>query len=153
MRAKGARLWLRPGHGSEPVWLIKDGDKRFSTGRSAADREAAERDLADYLARKYEPPREGNRDPAQVEIADVLNIYGRDVGPGVRRPKELAQRLAALLAFFGDKRLSDVNRSSCRDYAAQRSSDSGRRSPARSPGSTLPRRSPRSVCRCRARRG
>jgi integrase len=123
--AKGARLWLKRAYGSRKgAWYIKDGDRRIALGRGAHEREEAERDLADYLAAKYRPERGGARDPQAVAIADVVNIYATDVGPSVKQPKELAQRLEAILDFFGEQRLAEVTAQSCRAYAARRGSDS-----------------------------
>ena len=123
--AKGARLWLKRAYGSRKgAWYIKDGDQRVALGRGAHEREAAERDLADYLAAKYRPERGGARNPQAVAIADVVNIYATDVGPSVKQPKELAQRLEAILDFFGEQRLAEVTAQSCRAYAASRGSDS-----------------------------
>src|ERR1700734_2937359 len=123
--AKGARLWLKRAYGSRKgAWYIKDGDRRVALGRGAHEREAAERDLSDYLAAKYRPERGGARDPQAAAIADVVNIYATDVGPSVKSPKELAQRLEAILDFFGEQRLAEVPAQSCRAYAASRGSDS-----------------------------
>lgn len=121
---KGARLWLRPAWRTEkPTWIIRDGKKRTSTGCGAHEREEAERQLADYLAEKYRPPRERGRDPASIAIADVLNIYTGDRAAEIRRPIELGQRMEALLGFFGTKTLADVNGALCRAYARQRGSE------------------------------
>jgi integrase len=123
--AKGARLWLKRAYGSrKAAWYIKDGDERIALGRGADERAAAERDLADYIAAKYRPERAGGRDPQAVAVADVVNVYAADVGPSVKRPKELGQRLEALLNVFGDKPLGEVTAQSCRVYAASRGSDS-----------------------------
>ena len=50
-------------------------------------------------------------------------LYAEAKSEMVRRPAELGQRLEALLSFFGDKRLVEVNGRSCRAYAAHRGSD------------------------------
>ncbi len=122
--SKGARLWLKPAYkGEKSVWIIRDGGKCHSTGCGPRDREEAERQLADYLAAKYRPSQERSRDPAEILIADVLMLYAEAKSETVRRPAELGQRLEALLSFFGDKRLVEVNGRSCRAYAAQRGSD------------------------------
>jgi integrase len=121
--SKGARLYLRKDDG-KPVWCIRDGSRRISTRCGPLDRTEAERALARYLAGKYEPPKERNRDPTAIWGADVINLYAADVGPGVRRPRELQQRLTALLGFFGKKRLSEIGPVDCRDYVAARGSES-----------------------------
>jgi integrase len=128
-RAKGARLWLRPARAKTAtraaegaVWIIRDGSRQISTGCGPDARNEAEARLAAYIIDRYSPARPGGRDPSEILIADVLSIYLEDRGQKVARPKELGQRVAALLAFFGDKRLSDVSGALCRAYAAQRTS-------------------------------
>jgi hypothetical protein len=124
-RSKGARLWLRPAWGNDkPVWIIRDGQRRIGTGFGPNDRERAEARLAAYLAQKHQPSRERGRDPAQVKIADVISIYATDRGSKVSSPKELGQRLTALLKFWGTMTLVEVNGPQCRFYAAQRGSKS-----------------------------
>lgn len=121
--SKGARLYLRKDDAT-PVWCIVDGAKRISTRCGPLEREEAERALAHYLASKYEPPKGRNLDPSAIWGADVINLYAVDIGPGVRRPRELQQRLTMLLGFFGKKRLSEIGPADCRDYAGARGSDS-----------------------------
>jgi integrase len=131
--AKGARLWLKParigsdGRQREARWFIRDGDYLRSTGCGAGDREAAERALSDYIAAKYRPERINSRSPAAIPIADVLNIYAAEKATSHARPVETAQRIAALLGFFGDKTLAHVNGQSCRDYVTHRASQAAAR--------------------------
>jgi integrase len=126
-QSKGARLWLKPaGQDRAAVWVIKDGGHRLSTGCSPDDREEAERALAEYIHQKYDP-RQGSRDPAKILVSDVLTLYQRDVGITVARPRELGQRVETLLAFWGNKKLAEVNGSTCRTYASARLSKSGAR--------------------------
>jgi integrase len=124
-RTKGARLWLRPAYRDDKsVWLIRDGDKRISTRCGPPERAEAERQLADYLAKKYRPARERGRDPDQIPVADVLNIYIADRANDIRSPAELGRRVEALLGFWGRMTLADVNGARCRAYARQRGSES-----------------------------
>jgi integrase len=125
--SKGARLWLEPeerrgGRIVRPAtWVIRDGGARkVRTGCARDDREGAERKLADYIARKYQAPRESGRDPAQILILDVLNIYAADAVPKHKRPAETMQRLLTLGAFPGWRTLADVNGKQCRAYVAWR---------------------------------
>lgn len=124
--SKGARLWLRPerrdGARVRPaVWLIRDGNHEESTGCGAGDRRGAEEALARYIASKYAPERTGSRNPAAVvPVADALTIYLQDVAPSHARPRDTAQRVKALLGFFGDKMLSSINSGLCRAYVAAR---------------------------------
>ena len=71
-RSKGARLWLRKAQydrsgklSHAPVWLIKDGKHRESTGCGVDDDRGAEKALAGYIARKHVAQAEsGLRPPA-----------------------------------------------------------------------------------------
>lgn len=134
-RGQGPRLWLRrerrdaAGRVSHPaVWIIRDGGHQQSTGCGANHRGDAERALAGYLASKHvESAAQGQRRPDQIPVADVLAVYGRDVSPRHARPKESGQRMTALLDFFEDVRLSQVNGALCRRYAQSRSSDASAR--------------------------
>jgi hypothetical protein len=129
-RSKGPRLWLRNAqYGRDrklthvAVWIIKDGKYRESTGCGANDRRRAEAALARYIGRKHLADAEaGLRPLAQIPVADVIALYGRDIAPKHSRPRETAQRIAALLGFFGDKVLSDVNGALCRAYVGHRGS-------------------------------
>jgi len=60
-------------------------------------------------------------------VADVLALYARDIAPRHARPKETAHRIGALLAFFGEKTLAEINGALCRQYAGQRSTDTAAR--------------------------
>jgi integrase len=126
-RNKGARLYLRTEAGRPPTWIIRDGDKRISTGLAPLEREEAERRLAEFIAEKHEPSRERDRRPDAVALADVLNLYIDAKGASVAYPAELARRVEALARFWGTKALSDVSGASCRAYAAQRGSEQAAR--------------------------
>jgi integrase len=129
-RSKGPRLWLRKAqYGRDgrlshvAVWVIKDGGHRESTGCGAGDRREAEAALASYIGRKHLAHAEaGVRPPAHIPVADVIALYARDIAPKHSRPRETAQRIAALLGFFGDKVLSDINGQLCRAYVGHRGS-------------------------------
>ena len=125
--AKGTRLWLEPEERDasgklihRAAWVIRDGSRKVRTGCAASDREGAERNLADYIARKYQAPRESGRAPAQILVLDVLNIYASDAVPKHKRPNETMQRLLTLGDFPGWHALADVNGKQCRAYVAWR---------------------------------
>jgi len=79
------------------------------------------------VAKHLKEAQAGVRPPAQIPIADVLGLYGHDVAPTHSRPRETAQRIAALIDFFGDKVLSDINGALCRAYADHCGSDAAAR--------------------------
>lgn len=130
-RPKGPRLYLRDarrdatGRVTHPAtWIIRDGPKQQGTGCGPDDAGAAEQRLAEYIARKHvaQTAEAGERRASEVQIADVVALYARDVAGTHSRPKETAGRLKALLGFFGTKTLSQINRGLCRDYAEHRGS-------------------------------
>ena len=133
--SKGPRLWLRKArrdrkghvtHGA--VWFILDGKHQESTKCSRDDRCGAERRLETYLNKKHlATAKKGARDPTEIPVADVLALYGSDVVPGHSRPGETAQRIERLLAFFGDKLLSEINGESCRAFVARRATSTAAR--------------------------
>jgi integrase len=134
-RSKGPRLWLRKAQydrsgklSHTAIWLIKDGEHRESTGCGTENDRGAEKALADYIARKHVAQAEsGLRPPAAIPVGDVLALYARDVAPEHARPSETGQRITALLSFFGDKVLSDINGQLCRAYVAHRGTDGAAR--------------------------
>lgn len=128
-RSKGARLWLQPARsktsarsGEQAVFVIRDGNRKISTGCGPDARREAEERLAAYIVERYEPDKTGARDPAKIQIADVLSIYIEDRGPQMARPKELGQRVSALLSFFGEMTLDRINGALCRSYVKRRGS-------------------------------
>lgn len=129
-RSKGARLWLRPAV-TDPstgavlenaVWVIRDGSAFRRTGCAESDLAGAEQALAAYIQARHQPDRARDRDPHQIEIADVLLIYIADVVANHARPKESKGRIAALERYWGGRKLSDVSGRTCRDYTKKRGS-------------------------------
>lgn len=124
---KGARLWLQPEEraadgklAKRSVWVIRDGSSKRSTGCAPDDRAGAEQALANYISSKYRPVRESGRAPADIFVADVLNIYLTDIAPQTARIDEVRQRILKLSEWWGLKTLADVNGRACRDYVAWR---------------------------------
>lgn len=120
--AKPARLWLRPGaKNREAVWIIKDGDRRISTGCPENARADAEGQLAEYLAAKHNPaPVSGPRHSAEVPLADVLSIYLDEVVPKQANQAKALERIGRLEDWWSDKMLADVTPATCRSYSAFR---------------------------------
>jgi integrase len=118
-RAKGARLYLDP---TRKEWVIRDGGRFIRTGRRKGDRGNAEKDLGEYIGRKHQPT-----PSASPFIDDVLTAYGQEHGPHTSRPKELAQQIETLLAFWSGKRVDEITSRSCRGFAHEGSRSSARR--------------------------
>jgi integrase len=135
--AKGPRLWWRrgakgpDGKRRDGYWIIKDDERRVSTGirsaRAGKPPQAAQDALARYILEQRQAPRERHSAAASVEVADVIAIYAADCAPKQARPQEVAGRLNALLSWWGDKKLSDVTGRTCRAYAVYRDKPVARR--------------------------
>ncbi len=120
-QAKGPRLWLQPGRRTErPVWVIRDGATKRSTGAGPRELAKAEAAFADYILAKSKVSRVSNRDPSQVRVADVIAIYSDEVAGKHARPLETAARLGKVLDHFGAATLSKINKATCANYAQVR---------------------------------
>jgi len=133
-RGKGPRLYLQPARRDQfgalierPVWVIRDGATKRSTGAGESEIAQAEAALADYIISKTKAPRTGNRHPSVVTIADVIAIYTDDVASAHARPEETAARFERLLDYFGDRTLAHLNARTCREYVVGRGSQSAAR--------------------------
>lgn len=124
--SKGPRLYLRQREGSQAVWTIRDGSTFISTGCADGDRAGAEAALGKYLSEKHQPAR-GERRLCDVQIADVLTIYARDVVPSQANQRAALGRVERLGLWWVDRTLADVNGRSCRAYADSRPSLGGAR--------------------------
>src|SRR5262249_29958435 len=132
---KGARLWFqrarRDRNGKlieRGVWCIRDGRVKNRLGfGEGTDRQTLEDALAKYILAKRKVPRDHDRHPAEVRVADVISIYAEDIAPHKARPREVGARLNKLLDFMGDKRLDQVNAKLCRAYQKWRGSASAAR--------------------------
>jgi integrase len=115
-RRKGPRLYLEERANRDPVYCIRHGRLKLSTGFGAREIAEAEKALADYLVASHQPARVRERDPANIKVADVISIYADDVAANHARPKETAARLERLLEFFGHDTLLDINARRCAAY-------------------------------------
>lgn len=125
--AKGARLWLEPeerdAEGNlvrRAAWVIRDGKNKVRTGCARTERQGAEQALAEYIARKYQVPRDRSRHPSEILVLDVLNIYLIDKAPKHSDPTITKARIMTLAGWWGDKTLADVNGTTCRQYVDHR---------------------------------
>src|SRR5215468_2384329 len=132
---KGARLYFqrarRDRNGrliERGVWCIRDGRSKKRTGFGESTGHGAtaiaspklQDALAAHIRAKRKVPRDRDRHPSEIMIADVISIYTEDVAPKQARPKEVAARLGKLLDFFGIKRLSELNAKLCGKYVEWR---------------------------------
>src|SRR5262245_2946168 len=125
-QSKGARLWLEPERRENgklrkrATWVIRDGARKIGTGCTRGEREDAERALAKYIAAKYKPSRQRDRDPAKTLVLDVLNLYLSEVATTHARPTETKQRILTLADFWQPYMLTDISGELCRDYVKWR---------------------------------
>lgn len=126
--SKPPRLYLRnPRRQSDlPRWVIKDGTLEIGTGCGPSDSESAEKQLAEYISKKYKPERR-HRELHEITIADIINIYLTEVVPGQANIKKAAGRAERLLEFFGEYSLGDISGSLCREYVKYRGNEGGAR--------------------------
>jgi integrase len=117
--SKGARLYVKRQKGRTPVYVIRDGAKEISTGCALGDVERAQQALRDYLAAQYRPDT-GEKSLANIGVADVLMLYFRDLPADSPSRETIRYNIKALSAYWGDKSLSDVKGSTCREYILQR---------------------------------
>ena len=125
-QSKGARLWLEPERKENgklrkrAMWVIRDGTHKLSTGCTRGERSNAERALAKYIATKYQPSRQRDRDPAETLVLDVLNLYLVEVASKHARPDEAKQRILTLADFWQPYMLTNISGQLCRNYVKWR---------------------------------
>ena len=110
-RAKGPRLYLEP---RSRQWIIRDGTNFMRTGCGEADSADAEKFLAQYLAFKHKPKASGS-----PMIADVLNVYGKEVAPHKKSARNMSYNIGSLIKWWGAKTVADITAKSCRTYVAE----------------------------------
>lgn len=54
-------------------------------------------------------------------IAEVLAAYGKEVAPNKASARNMGYNISNLLKWWGDKRVADITKKSCRDYVATKS--------------------------------
>ena len=117
--AKGAKLYLRKRANKNPIWVILDRGTEIATGCHEGDREQAEKQLSDYIVRKYERPA-GPCSPDQMSIDRALEIYGREHAPHVAAPRIIGFAIDALSPFWGELPVSAIKGETCRAYVRHR---------------------------------
>jgi integrase len=122
-RSKGARLWRRPASDSHTErFFILDSGRQISIG--SITQAEAERALADYIGVKHHKSITGSkRDPERIPVSDVLALYATDIAPKHAKPADTAGRIDRLIAFFGERMLSEINGALCREFTNQSSTD------------------------------
>ena len=113
-KAAGARLYWRD---DKKTWFIRDtGRPDISAGTS--DRGQAEKKLAAYIASKDIVT--GSRRSDQIQVSEILDIYGREHAVTVMSPERIGYAIESLLTFWGALTVADVKGETCRRYAKSR---------------------------------
>lgn len=76
--AKGPRLYLRPATKTRAAfWIIRDGERQISTGRSADDLDLAQADFRNYLnGYRSRRPIDVRRESAELQrLSHIGNVY------------------------------------------------------------------------------
>lgn len=120
----------RPNSGPRLKWLAKRqawyivwyeaGRERLRSTRTA-DGGQAETQLSLFLGeRQRKAGADEPRDPREVSIAEVLNLYGTEHAPTCADPARIGYALAALLPYWGQKTVADITKTTCRLYGEKR---------------------------------
>lgn len=116
-REKGPRLYLDP---KRKQWVIRDGSRFVRTGAGERNRSEAEKQLQHYLGHKHRP------EPSSAPmIADVLSVYGEEIGQTRRTARVIGYKIGKLLEWWGDKTVADISASTCKAYVAARGGNTG----------------------------
>ena len=111
-----ARLYLRRSRDDRgSVFVILDGSREIGTGAGRDERAKAEAALQAYLARNHRPPR-GASGPSELLVSEVLSAYLAEYAPTRPSAAWIADMATDVLAWWGDKALSEVNGRNCRAY-------------------------------------
>jgi hypothetical protein len=110
-KRKPPRLWLDERRGE---WVVLDSGRFIRTGCAESDLAGADKGLAKYLARKYEPP----ATHANPLIADMLITYMKEHVDDTRTARNTLCFIDVLNRWWGDKRVSEINPANCKAFIA-----------------------------------
>ena len=101
------------------VWYEGGRERLRSTG--TVDGRQAEEALAEFLRERRRAERPDRpREPEELGLADVLDLYGEGHAPHAADPARIGYAIDALLPFWGTRTVAEVTKQSCRMYAASR---------------------------------
>lgn len=117
-RNSGPRLrWIERRKAFYIIWYEQGRERLRATGET--DGKRAESILAAFI-RENQRPVGGPRPAHEVTIGDVLDYYGTNKGAFAKDPARIGYAIDALLPFWADKRVNEVNDITCAAYVAQR---------------------------------
>lgn len=124
-RNTGYRLrWIDRRKAFYIVWYEQGRERLRATGET--DGKRAEAVLATFI-RAVHRPTDGPRPAHEVTVGEVLDYYGKNKGAFAKDPARIGYAIDALLPFWADKMIADVNDEACAKYLEQRN---------RAPGTT-----------------
>jgi hypothetical protein len=118
-RKKGIRAYLRTRKGRDPVWVIRDGAAERVIGGSGISQNEIEQALWSYRGQKHRYDT-SERDPAQVQVTDVLTMYAENFAIHHACPKLVSYHMGHLLPFWAGRHLMQVKGETCRAYVERR---------------------------------
>jgi hypothetical protein len=114
----GPKLYWHPERGTYYIRWYERGEKRVrSTGTS--DRHEAEKCLAQFIGASHKPA-SGPRQPDAITVGEALDLYGTGPGAKAADPTRIGYAITALLPFWQDKTIAEINAASCDQYARHR---------------------------------
>jgi integrase len=106
------------------VWYEAGRERLKSTG--TADRGQAEEALAAVIGERQRRARgAGPRDPREVSVAEVLDLYGSEHAPTAADPARIGYAIDALLTFWDGKMVAQISKTTCRAYVKHRDRAAG----------------------------
>lgn len=122
--SKGPRLALERGDDRAPTWVIRDGQRKRSTGCHEPDCVGAEKALAAYITSKHDPARAVQVDDVNtIKIADVCSlelkyIAKRRISDDYKR--RLMVPIVRIGNWMGERVIGDLTSALQEQYAAER---------------------------------
>lgn len=106
------------------VWYEAGKERLKSAGTT--DREQAEEALASVIGDRQRRSRGGGpRNPHEVSIAEVLDLYGTEHAPTRAYPARIGYAIDALLSYWDGKTVASISKTTCRGYAKARQRAAG----------------------------
>src|ERR1700761_4860207 len=115
-RSKGPRLYFDQ---SRKEFAIRDGARFIRTSCGERDRAKAEKLLAQYIGQKHKPV-----PSSSPMIAETLTAYGTEVAPNMPSARNIGYHISNLLKWWGDKRVAEITKKTCREYCRSKSEQS-----------------------------
>jgi integrase len=122
-KKKPARLYLRRNQ-TPAIWYINDKGRAFSTGFVEEKVREAEKALAEYIESRRENTANGNNIASEIIIGDILAYYVDNKLPLLKNKKAEISFISNINNFWGNRVVSDIKTSTCREYGSFRHSAS-----------------------------